>query len=1475
MATPKIRIKRGITAPTSTNLPSSGELAIDTTAKRFYIQADPAGTTAPLWMGAEIENSVTNWNTTTKLATQSAIDTRFMPKTGGTFTGSISGTSLVMSSTISCTSLTSTLGSLVLTETGGGGNTITIQSPSDVAANVTYTLPDVPSANGKILSSTTSGTLSWVSAANGITITEATTPSSGTKLYSLLLTDTQGSNITEIYADGSPGLLPTNGPLQYNKTTGALIVNGNIVVNGPAASVTLTPTRGNATTNLISDGDTTFTFAGTVDLSSFVIGMEFGINDSYNAPSGITVTINNGTLITAVNNTSKTITISSGILVKTTSGNTSTTLAVLSNQADSLFSVATGIIDIGPNSVGNTTGNLYNTNVPTINIGRTDASTINIGKADSTVNIGTTGGNSTLTINGSSTATLTTNAATFNLANTNATAVNIGGAAATLTLGGAASATTNINVNPSATTTNIATGANASGTKTINIGTGASGGTSTITIGTASGGSNSITINGLITNTAGNNPTANTLVTKTYVDGVAAAGLTSKTAVRVATTTSGTLSSSFENGDTIDGVTLATNDRILIKDQATATENGIYVVKASGAPDRATDANEASELTKGTYVFVTAGTSNAGKGFILRTGVVTLGTDALNWDQFTSSTLFTFSDGLTNTSGTITVNPASNGGLTVGSGGVSISSSFAGKGLSLNSGVLTVDGHTTVKVATTTSGTLSTSFRNAESIDGVTLATNDRILIKNQSNPSENGIYFVNASGSPTRATDADTSAELLSLRRIYVTSGSANTGKVFKLTNTAAITVGTTQINYVEDSATGGSSYTPEQYFVIGAGLDRTSTAAAKSYTLNGTWTQNTALAANGTFTITFGSTGNVILDSIYPGMAITKLGTTFTSNLIIDSISRNASPRTITVRNIGTAASVSITAASTNTDFIVNGDTSTGSDSYDTSNHKGILVYKNKDYSTWSVLGYNKSSDHWSIFNQGSNTEYPIVTRNGVETLTNKTLSSAGLTYTAYNSSTYINDASLPAAVSGAVQNAYMWDPFVRTTYSASGDRAPGYIWSKDHDLGYVQKWMSTDPVAYAANAQTVPSSGTNDDVITLNSPNNNELRTGHAVRAFGAGTGITNGITNGSLYYIIKVGPSSIKIASSYADAIAGIAINVSGNAIDTGSNYLRFYTYINTTKLGSDDVVGGGAYIKLANTEFFGKYDTVFGDSYALTETTTTNIGNTGDSIGSTYSYLITSINDGVSTAPDNEALNVDLGPVSSIALDGSSTATITFSTAPSVTTNGKLTANRSYVMLCAVNTGNSTVNTLMNFYHKVTAYTAGSTSVTVELRRAATGLTGNYTANVGFGVKNYEVKIIMAAGAPTYSVGDSIVFSSSASSTSDPSRVVIGDYAGTHGSTRTDSSSWTTSNASTTTARVTTVFTTANSKVFSFRCPYPLTTTSGGTLLNTVPIFGAASISANLRLSLITAQEALTSYTGRRVLLNTLIDCGSY
>ena len=151
-------------------------------------------------------------------------------------------------------------------------------------------------------------------------------------------------------------------------------------------------------------------------------------------------------------------------------------------------------------------------------------------------------------------------------------------------------------------------------------------------------------------------PTGSTdAATKAYVD-AQLQGLDVKQSVRVATTANGTLSSAFANNSTVDGVTLATNDRILIKDQSTGSENGIYTVNASGAPTRATDFDADSEVTGGAFFFAEEGTTNADNGFVLTNdGAITVGTTALTFTQFSGAGQIIAGTALTKSGNTLNV----------------------------------------------------------------------------------------------------------------------------------------------------------------------------------------------------------------------------------------------------------------------------------------------------------------------------------------------------------------------------------------------------------------------------------------------------------------------------------------------------------------------------------------------------------------------------------------------------------------------------------------------------------------------------------------------------------------------------------------------------------------------------------------------------------------------------------------------------
>ncbi len=112
-----------------------------------------------------------------------------------------------------------------------------------------------------------------------------------------------------------------------------------------------------------------------------------------------------------------------------------------------------------------------------------------------------------------------------------------------------------------------------------------------------------------------------------------------------------------------------------------------------------------------------------------------------------------------------------------------------------------------VRVATTAAGTLGTDFENGDTVDGIVLATDDRLLLKNQSSGVENGIHVVNASGAPTRADDYDAGKSVANTV-VMVEEGTANADKAFQCTNNAGSdVVGTNALVFVEFGAGGGAA--------------------------------------------------------------------------------------------------------------------------------------------------------------------------------------------------------------------------------------------------------------------------------------------------------------------------------------------------------------------------------------------------------------------------------------------------------------------------------------------------------------------------------------------------------------------------------------------------------------------------------------------------------------------------------------------
>jgi hypothetical protein len=228
--------------------------------------------------------------------------------------------------------------------------------------------------------------------------------------------------------------------------------------------------------------------------------------------------------------------------------------------------------------------------------------------------------------------------------------------------------------------------------------------------------------------TNGADGTASTdFVTKQQLDAVAASaasGVNIKAAVRAATTANITLS----GAQTIDAVSVVAGDRVLVKNQTTAANNGLYVA-ASGSWTRSTDADTNGELAPGTLVYVTEGSVNGDKQFAIASDTaITIGTTAQTWSQISGSgTTYSAGNGLSLTSTTFSVLPATNGGLAVSGSGVALATTGSVRGVRAN--VSQVPAPSSGSVATVTHNL------NSQDIAGVQ-------LIRNSDNVGIGDVYW-------------------------------------------------------------------------------------------------------------------------------------------------------------------------------------------------------------------------------------------------------------------------------------------------------------------------------------------------------------------------------------------------------------------------------------------------------------------------------------------------------------------------------------------------------------------------------------------------------------------------------------------------------------------------------------------------------------------------------------------------------------
>ena len=232
--------------------------------------------------------------------------------------------------------------------------------------------------------------------------------------------------------------------------------------------------------------------------------------------------------------------------------------------------------------------------------------------------------------------------------------------------------------------------------------------------------------------------TSDSLANKSYVDSVAN-GLDVKASVRVATAAAlaactynngaGTLTADANGALTVDGVAVAADDRVLVKDQAAAAQNGFYKVTATGGASaafvltRTPDADAASELTAGAFTFTEEGTANADNGYVLSTdGAVTLGTTSITFEQFSGAGQISAGNGLTKSGNTINA-VGTAGKITVSADAITIATDYVGQNTIVTTGTVTTGTWAATDVAIAHGGTGSSTASGARTNLGVAIGS--------------------------------------------------------------------------------------------------------------------------------------------------------------------------------------------------------------------------------------------------------------------------------------------------------------------------------------------------------------------------------------------------------------------------------------------------------------------------------------------------------------------------------------------------------------------------------------------------------------------------------------------------------------------------------------------------------------------------------------------------------------------------------
>jgi|688.fasta_scaffold02404_36 hypothetical protein len=437
--------------------------------------------------------------------------------------------------------------------------------------------------------------------------------------------------------------------------------------------------------------------------------------------------------------------------------------------------------------------------------------------------------------------------------------------------------------------------------------------------------------------------------TKAYVDSVAQ-GLDVKASCRAATTANITLS----GAQTIDGVAVIAGDRVLVKNQSSAAENGIYVA-AAGAWSRSPDADTWAELV-GAFTFVEDGTVNDNTGWVCTSAPGgTLGVTAVVFEQFSGAGQITAGAGLTKSGNTLNVGTASSSRIVVGTDDIDLATT--GVTASTYKSV-TVDAYGRV-----TAGTNPTTLAGYGISDAYTTSQVDSALALKlnltggtMSGAIAMGTNKITGLGDPTLAQDAATK------NYIDTIFGSTTTAAASAAAAAASASAASTSASNASSSASSASASAASAAASFDSFDDRYLGAKASDPTVDndGNPLLTGALYWNTTSNQMRVYDGAAWIAAYLPASGYAQLAATntFTANQII-SANTSSAALSITQAGSGNALYIEDVAADA-TPFVVSstGAVGIGTTTPDNVTSAGIALVSNDGYYP-QVVNRNKTND------------------------------------------------------------------------------------------------------------------------------------------------------------------------------------------------------------------------------------------------------------------------------------------------------------------------------------------------------------------------------------------------------------------------------------------------------------------------------------------------------------------------------------